>query len=240
MARSDAIAAVAALVGEPARAAMLDALLGGRALPAGALARAAGVSPATASGHLARLLDGGLVTAEWQGRERRFQLAGPGVAEVLEALGELAGPAAPARTLRAASRMDALRAARTCYDHLAGRLGVAVTDALVAEGWLADSDGGFAVTRSGEDRFGRLGIDVAELRRLRRPLTRRCVDWTERRPHLAGSLGAALAARALELGWVARVPHDRALEVTEAGERALRRRLGVDVSAQRTTSRQAV
>jgi len=240
MGRSDAIAAVAALVGEPARAAMLDALLGGRSLPAGALASAAGVSAATASGHLARLLEGGLVRAEWQGRERRFELAGPAVAEVLEVLGELAGPAEPARTLRAASRMEALRAARTCYDHLAGRLGVAVTGALVDDGWLDDGDGGYAVTAGGERRFAALGIDVVELRRLRRPLTRRCVDWTERRPHVAGSLGAALAARALELGWVARVPHDRALDVTEAGERALRRRLGLDLAGQPPMSRQAV
>ena len=220
-ARSSALARTAALLGDPARAAMVDALLAGTPLPSGRLAEAAGVAPSTASEHLARLVDGGLLVVERHGRERRYALAGPEVAAAVEALGTLAGPERPASTLRAVSRMDSMRAARTCYDHLAGRLGVALTERLVADGWLVDGDGGWAVGARGARGFAGLGIDVDALRALRRPLTRQCIDWTERSPHLAGALGAALATRAVELGWVERVPADRWLRVTAEGRRAL-------------------
>ena len=220
-ARSTSLARTAALLGDPARAAIVDALLAGSPLPSGRLARAAGIAPSTASEHLARLVDGGLLVVERHGRERRYALAGPEVADAVEALGVLAEPDRPAPTLRAVSRMDAMRAARTCYDHLAGRLGVALTERLVADGWLLDGDAGWVVGERGERGFAGLGIDVDALRALRRPLTRRCVDWTERRPHLAGALGAALATRAVELGWVERVPAERWLRVTAEGRRAL-------------------
>jgi DNA-binding transcriptional ArsR family regulator len=220
------MAGVAALLGDPARAAMLDALMDGRARPAGELARRAGIAPSTASEHLARLVAGRLLVVEPSGRERRYRLASADVADVLEALSRL-GSAAPVDSLRAASRRDALRAARTCYDHLAGRLGVAVTEALVARRVLRARDGSFELNAQGEAFLAELGVDVAGARGRKRVFARSCLDWSERRPHLAGALGAALADAVLDHGWVRRRPDDRALSVTSEGAAALRERLGV-------------
>jgi DNA-binding transcriptional ArsR family regulator len=206
------LATVGSLLAEPARARMLAALGDGRALPASALAAEAGVAPSTASGHLARLVEGGLLTAESRGRRRYFRLSGPEVAEALEALARVA-PREPVSSLRQATRIDALRAARTCYDHLAGRLGTALMDALLARGLVADEH----VTAAGARRFGELGIDFDAIPG-RRPRFRSCLDWSERRPHAAGKLGAALAAHAFELGWVERLDGSRALRVTPIGE----------------------
>jgi len=206
------LAAVGSLLAEPARARMLAALGDGRSLPASALAAEAGVAPSTASGHLARLVDGGLLTAESRGRRRYFRLHGPEVAEALEALARVA-PREPVRSLGQASRIEALRAARTCYDHLAGRLGTALMDALTERGLVADEH----VTDVGLERLGELGIDIDAIPG-RRPRFRSCLDWSERRPHAAGKLGAALAAHAFELGWVERLDGSRALRVTVAGE----------------------
>jgi DNA-binding transcriptional ArsR family regulator len=206
------LAAVGTLLAEPARARMLAALGDGRALPASALAAEAGVAPSTASGHLARLVDGGLLTAESRGRRRYFLLGGPEVAEALEALARVA-PRASVRSLGQATRIEALRAARTCYDHLAGRLGTALMDALLERSLVADEH----VTDAGSERFGELGIDLDAIPG-RRPRFRSCLDWSERRPHAAGKLGAALAAHAFELGWVERLDGSRALRVTPAGE----------------------
>ena len=206
------LAAVGTLLAEPARARMLAALGDGRALPARALAAEASVAPSTASGHLARLVDGGLLAAESRGRRRYFRLGGPDVAEALEALARVA-PREPVRTLRQATRIDALRAARTCYDHLAGRLGTALMDALLARGVVADEH----VTEAGAERLGELGIDLDAISG-RRPRFRSCLDWSERRPHAAGKLGAALTARCFELGWVERLDGTRAVRVTPAGE----------------------
>jgi DNA-binding transcriptional ArsR family regulator len=225
MGHAPVVTDVAALLGDPSRAAMLDALMDGDARPAGELARRAGVAPSTASEHLMRLVEGRLLVVEPRGRERRYRLASADVTEVLEALSRL-GSEAPVNSLRAAGRTEALRAARTCYDHLAGRFGVAVTEALVARDVLDIRDGSFELTDDGEVFLVNLGVDVAGARAHKRVFARACLDWSERRPHLAGALGAALADAALDQGWVRRRPNDRALRVTPKGAAELRELLG--------------
>jgi DNA-binding transcriptional ArsR family regulator len=210
------IASIAAVLGEPTRARMVQALHDGRALPAGELARRAGIRPSTASEHLALLVDRGLVAVEATGRHRYFRLASSEVAHAVEALSALA-PARPARTLREATIGEALAEARTCYDHLAGKLGVALTDGLLRHEALIELDGGFALGANADRWLDRLGI--AELP-MRRPSALRCLDWSERRPHVAGGLGAALLQRALEANWVVRLPASRAVRLTPAGRRA--------------------
>ncbi|MFB4313965.1 ArsR/SmtB family transcription factor [Actinomadura sp. 21ATH] len=206
------IAPVAALMADRGRAAMLTALLDGRPLAAGELARTAGVSAPTASAHLGRLLDGGLVTVVKQGRHRYYRLAGADVAEVIEALSRISAPV-EVRSLRQSRQARRLHRARSCYDHLAGEAGVALYAALMDGGSL---DADFQATEKGAERFARLGIDVGSLRKARRRFAGECLDWTERRPHLNGALGAALLARFIEIGWVER-GGDRELRVTEAG-----------------------
>ena len=220
------VASVAALVAEPARAAILDALMDGGAHRAGELAQRAGIAPSTASGHLGRLLAGGLVACDVHGRERRYRLASAEAAEALEVLSRLA-PSEPIRSLRSATRVEALRAARTCYDHLAGRLGVEVTEALVARATLVLRDGSYDVTEEGAALLMRLGVDVAAARARRRRFAAACLDWSERRPHLAGALGAALADALIGRGWLLPRPHDRALTITAEGRAGLRRELGL-------------
>ena len=216
------LAAVGALVGDPARAAMLGALAGGVALPAGELARRAGVHPATATGHLRRLVDGGLVRVRAQGRHRYHELASPSVAAALEALALLAPPAA-VRSLREHHQHEALAEARTCYDHLAGRRGVELRDLLLDRGLLrAVDERDHALTAGGAERLRALGVDPDELAGGRRVLARSCIDWTQRRPHLAGALPAALTARFIELGWLAR-GRGRDLRVGEGYDAELRR-----------------
>ncbi len=222
------IALVAGLVGDPARAAILDTLMDGREHAAGELARRAGVTPSTASGHLSRLLAGRLVLCDVHGRERRYRLASAEIAAALEALARIA-PAAEVRSLRAANRRAQLRAARTCYDHLAGWVGVSVTDALVARGALVPQDGGYKLSATGDKLLRRLGVDLAGARARRRSFALACLDWSERRPHLAGALGAALADTAVANGWLLRRQNDRALTVTSAGRSALRREFGIDL-----------
>jgi DNA-binding transcriptional ArsR family regulator len=215
-------AAVAAAIGEPARAAMLDSLLSVRARPAGELARAAGVAPSTASAHLARLVAANLVVAESHGRHRYYALAGPEVAQAVEALAALA-PQRPPRSLRSANRIAAELAARSCYDHLAGALGVAVSDRLCVLGALDAS----SLSLLDPGPFELLGIAIPA--RTSRPLTRACLDWSERRYHLAGGLGAALLAGLLEHGWLERTGRGRAVAVTPLGQAALEERIGLDV-----------
>ena len=215
------IAPAAALMGDPARAAMLTALLDDRALAAGELAELAGVSPATASEHLTRLLGGGLVTVMSQGRHRYYRLAGPEVAAAIEALSHLSPPA-PVRSLRQSRQAAALAQARTCYDHLAGQAGVALFDALLAGGVLAQHDpAALEVTAAGEATLAAFGVDAASLRHSRRRFAGACLDWTERRPHLNGALGAAITARLLGLGWIERGARRRAVRVTPAGQEGL-------------------
>lgn len=196
------LAAVGALFGDPARMSMLAALADGRALPAGELARLAGVSPATATMHLRRLVDGGLVEVTVQGRHRYHRLAGSRVSAVLEALAQLA-PAAPVRSLRQHRDVTALVEARTCYDHLAGRRGVELRDRLLAAGALHTADDqDHHLTAHGERLVAELGLDPDRLRSGRRLFARSCLDWTQRRPHLAGALPAAITSSFLARGWL--------------------------------------
>ena len=237
-----AIAPAAALMGEPTRASMLVALVEGRALAAGELARRAGVSAATASAHLARLLDGNLVRVIKQGRHRYYQLAGPDVAAAIEVLSRLAPSSPPVNSLRQARDRDALRRARSCYDHLAGQVGVELYAALVSTGTLTAGGAGTASTGTRRDGyeiidlideapFADLGIDVDRLRRQRRTFIRSCLDWTERAPHLAGGLGAALLERMLALGWLRRPPNGgRGLILTVEGTQNLADRFGCRLS----------
>jgi DNA-binding transcriptional ArsR family regulator len=224
------LARVAGLIGDAHRASFLLALIGGDELSAGELAGRSGASSSLASGHLAKLLAGGLVVAERRGRRRYYRLAGPEVARAVEGLLAIAPPRA-AGNLRESTRGEAIRRARTCYDHLAGRLGVALTDALGRERVLSASDHGWSLTRPGRLRLERFGIDVEGLEGLPRTLIRPCLDWSERRPHLAGALGAALADRVLELGWVERLPATRAVLVTPEGAREMRREFAVELVA---------
>lgn len=215
----------ASLLAEPTRAAMLTAMLDDRPLAAGELARLAGVSPATASAHLARLLHGGLVTVIRQGRHRYYRLAGPEVAAAMEALAHLS-PVTPVRSLRQSQDATALGQARTCYDHLAGRAGVALLDALLARKLLvAPQANGLPdrldVTTAGLATLSSFGLDMAALKRARRRFAGACLDWTERKPHLNGALGAAITARLLGLGWIERGPRRRAVRVTPAGAEGL-------------------
>lgn len=208
------LAAVGALIGEPTRAAMLEQLASGRSLPAGELARLAGVHPATATAHLRRLVEGGLVRVRAQGRHRYHELAGGEVAAALEALARIAPPAA-VLSLRQHQTALGLAEARTCYDHLAGLRGVELRNRLLAARALREiDDRDHELTRRGQRLMGRLDIDGERLLGGRRVFARSCVDWTERRPHLAGALPAALTARFLELGWMSR-GRGRLLRVAE-------------------------
>lgn len=198
------LAPVAALIGDPTRIAMLTGLADGRALPAGDLARLAGVHPATATAHLRKLIDGGLITVTRQGRHRYHQLAGPQVSAVLEALAQLA-PAVPVRSLNTDRAARRVAEARTCYDHLAGRRGVQLRDRLIEAGALhLTTEPDHDLTAAGDALLRQLRIDPDELRSTRRIFARSCVDWTQRRPHLAGALPAAITSRLLELGWLHR------------------------------------
>ncbi|SKC71384.1 ArsR/SmtB family transcription factor [Krasilnikoviella flava] len=209
----------------PARSAMVGLLMDGTARPAGELARAAGVGAPAASEHLAVLAAAGLVTGRARGRHRYYALAGPEVADALEALGALAVPV-PAVGFRRTREADRLAAARFCYDHLAGRLGVGLAEAWVTAGWLADPED-LALTGAGADGLRGLGVDVDGAVAARRPTTRACLDWTERRVHLAGSLGAAVGARFLAAGWVAR-SSGRGLRLTASGRDLVRDTWGVE------------
>jgi len=229
MATANRIAEVAAAVGEPARAAMLAALMDGRALTAAELAEVAGISPQTASGHLARLTAVGLVAVERQGRHRYHRLTGPDVARMIESVMQIAGGVVLARPPRRSGPKDAaLRLARTCYDHLAGQLGVSISAALVASGAVEIDGEAALLTDKGRARLLALGILPAdEGKRPTRPICRPCLDWSERRPHLAGVLGAAICTHALENAWVLRRPATRALEITPKGQTALRQAFGI-------------
>jgi DNA-binding transcriptional ArsR family regulator len=197
------IAAIGAVLAEPARAKILLALGDGRSLVASMLAMEAGVAPSTASHHLARLVDAGLVVVEPRGRHRRYALAGPAVGELIEAVARVAPPQ-PVTSLRQGTRAHAVRYARRCYDHLAGRLGVAVADAIVE--LQGDT---FVVTRRGALRLAAIGVDASTT-------ARPCLDWTEDRHHVAGALGRDLLSRLVELGWVTRDEKTRAVRVADA------------------------
>lgn len=231
MVRGADLAKLAALLADKTRAEICLALLDGRAWTGHELARHAGVAASTTTEHLNRLVAGGLLVQRRQGRHRYVQLAGPQVAELLEHLAEQVQPA-PTRTttLRSATASAALARGRTCYDHLAGRLGVAVTDAMIVNG-LLDQDNGLALTGAGVSWLtDELGIDIAESRPTGRPLARACLDWTERRSHLAGAAGAHICRRFLENQWIKRIGTTRAVRLTPTGEQALRQVLGIDAA----------
>lgn len=211
------IAEVAALLADRSRVAMLDVLLDGAAHPVGVLADAAGIAPSTASEHLARLASAGLVSGRTHGRRRLYVIADPDVATTLEALGAIAH-SPQTNGLRTWNKMQRLRAARTCYDHLAGRLGVFLADAAKDQGALTAD---FVLTETASGWFDRLGVSIEDLPRTRRPFLRVCTDWTERREHLAGTLGAAVCTSFFSMGWITRVPGGRAVRVTPAGAEAL-------------------
>jgi DNA-binding transcriptional ArsR family regulator len=224
-----ALAGFASLLADPTRAAMCLALLDRRAWTAGELAGLAGVTAPTASEHLDRLLAGGLVTERRQGRHRYVELAGESVAHVVETLLAATAPPDPPRTLKASNAAAALARGRTCYDHLAGRLGIAVTDALASRG-LLDRTAGLSLTAAGRTWLtADLGIPPDRLHGSR-PLVRECLDWTERRPHLAGRAGALICETFLARGWLTRVGTGRAVRPTPAGERSLRALLGVELT----------
>jgi DNA-binding transcriptional ArsR family regulator len=212
------IARIAALVGDPARANMLQALMAGHALTASELAQEAGVTLQTASSHLAKLEAGGLIGQRKQGRHRYFQLSGYDVAEVLEALTGLAARTGHLR-VRPGPKEPALRRARVCYDHLAGTMGVAMLDSLSGRGIVAAKDEDkLALTPAGEAFVAAFGIELDGLRKGRRPLCKACLDWSARRNHLAGALGAAFLDRFYALGWAAREAESRVVAFTRDGE----------------------
>lgn len=220
------ISHIASLVGDPARANMLTALMSGKALTATELAHEAGVMPQTASTHLAKLESGGLIVTEKQGRHRYFQLSGADVADVLEGLMGLAARSGHLRT-RTGPRDPALRRARVCYDHLAGELGVGLYDGLHRRGYLDGAESAVALTPKGVRALDVFGIDVAGLQDQRRPVCKNCLDWSARRPHLAGSLGAALLDRFYALKWARREKDSRVVTFTPPGERELRDRFAI-------------
>ncbi len=220
VASGNAIAEAASLIGDAARANILSALMGGHALTAGELARHAGVTAQTTSGHLAKLATAQLIVVEKQGRHRYYRLASQEIAQVMQALMAVAA-AGPKRHHPIGPRDEALRTARVCYDHIAGRLALALVDALNAQGHVSLVDDVGVVSDGGMRFFAEFGIDLSTTGRSRRPLCRTCLDWSERRPHIAGRLGAAILVRMLELGWVVRSPGSRALGVTSIGQRGL-------------------
>jgi DNA-binding transcriptional ArsR family regulator len=216
------LAEIAAVIGEPARAAMLSVLMDGRALTASELATVAGITPQTASTHLARLVATELLVIERQGRHRYHRLANASVARMLEGLMQHASSSGwTGRAPRTGPRDEALRQARTCYDHLAGRLGVALADSLIAQGHVEIEDDAGLITDKGTRFFAKVGIELPRVEKqgklLSRPVCRVCLDWSERRPHFAGRLGAALCRHSFESGWIRRIEGTRAVAVTPKG-----------------------
>ncbi len=225
------IAAVAFLIADPARVAMLSALLDGRARPAGELAYAAGVTAQTASSHLGKLLGGGLLSVETEGRHRYYRLAGSHVALALETLASI-GPAESVRRKPLTRDAQKLRFARCCYDHLAGRVGIAVTHGLLEKGFLiAAEKKRFELTPAGAEWFGRMGMDTASIRPTRYGLARQCLDWTEREHHLAGPLGVHLTKLLFAEGCIRRAPSSRAVDVTPKGWKVLKEHFGIQQQA---------
>jgi len=235
------IASAAALIADSTRATILQALLPDRPLAAGELARLAGVSAATASFHLGKLLDGALITVIRQGRHRYYRLAGHEVAAALEALG-LISPGLPVRSLRQSREAAALAEARTCYDHLAGRAGVELLDGLLRRGLLEEKSGRtdrgdtsshrFEVTGAGAKELGSFGLNLLQIRRSRRHFAGTCIDWTQRRRHLNGALAAAITSRMFELGWIEHGSpgqRRRSVRVTPAGIEGLASTFGADL-----------
>ena len=233
MAIASRFAEIAALSGDPARANMLHALMDGQALTATMLARVAGVSPQTASGHLNKLIAGGLVNAKKQGRFRYHRLANPAVAQMLESIMQVAAQLDPGHSRFAPDPKDAaMRRARTCYDHFAGRPGVALAETLVTRGFVEIAQDAGVLTQAGADFLATVGVEV-ELKLTRqttrsgRTLCRACFDWSEHQLHLGGAVGAAICAHSMTQGWTRRLAGTRALLITPKGERIFREKFGL-------------
>ncbi len=223
------VSSIAFLIADPTRAVMLIALVDGRALPAGELAYAAGITAQTASFHLTKLLDGGLVTVEKEGRHRYYRLAGPHVALALEHIAAIK-PIAPVRHQPLSREAQSLQFARRCYDHLAGQLGVAVTQGLQEREFIVPTAvKQFEITPIGREWFGNMGLDVSALKPTRHGLARQCLDWTERRHHLAGPLGVSFMTVLCSSGWLLCSKSSRAIQVTQQGRVGLKEEFGINV-----------
>lgn len=222
------IAQVASLVSDASRAAILTVLLDGRYHPASELAYMAKIKPQTASFHLSKMVAANLVTVEQQGRHRYYGIQNQEVAQIMETLLSITPPV-EIRSLNQAAENEALRQARTCYDHLAGKLGIQLTNSLLSAGVLSEVEDQFTVTEKGEDFFKAFQVDLVRVKRKRRSFTHRCLDWSERRHHLAGALGHALLERLLELHWIQRVPSTRAIKITSEGKKGLQEIFHIDV-----------
>lgn len=222
------MAEIASLLGETSRATMLASMMDGRFHTASELAYMAAIKPQTASFHLAKLVEGKLVKVEKQGRHRYFQLADEEIAHLLESFLAIS-PSPEVRSLKQSSQMKLLQGARTCYDHLAGKLGVQLTDSLVNAGYLQLEEKEFLITAKGAQFFTDFGLDLDDLKRKRRSFSHACLDWSERRYHLAGALGQGILTHLLSLGWVTRVPSIRAIKVTEKGKAGFKDVFQLDV-----------
>lgn len=218
MSISPNMADIAALLGETSRATILTSLLDGRLHPASELAYMAGIKPQTASFHLTKLVEGGLVQVEKQGRHRYYQLANSEVARLLESFLTIS-PRPVINSLKQSNQVEQLQKARTCYDHLAGKLGVAVTDSMLNSGYIQKQEKEFVLTRQGEQFLVSLGMDLEILKRKRRSFSHVCLDWSERRHHLAGALGNGLLKHFFDLGWIIQMPGIRAVKVTDQGKK---------------------
>ncbi|MEC0255590.1 ArsR/SmtB family transcription factor [Paenibacillus lautus] len=222
------VAQVASLVSDASRAAILTVLLDGRYHPASELAYMAKIKPQTASFHLSKMVAANLVTVEEQGRHRYYGIRNQEVAQILETLLSITPPV-QIRSLNQATEHEAIRQARTCYDHLAGSLGIQLTNSLLNAGVISEMENQFTVTEKGEEFFKAFQIDLEQVKRKRRSFTHRCLDWSERRHHLAGALGHALLERLLELNWIQRLPRTRAITITPEGKKGLKETFQIDM-----------
>jgi len=224
------IAEIAALVGDPARATIVSALLDGRTMTASELASAARITPQTASTHLAKLTEAGLLAMAREGRHRHYRLASPTVTDMIDGIVAVALQKRP-RYRPLSRQARALSTARICFGHLAGRLSVDLTEAFIAREHIVLDDGEAAeITTGGARFFARFGIELPTLRATRRHFCRLCLDWTERRPHIAGAVGAAITNRYFDLGWLQRMERSQAVSVTPVGRRGFAQTFGIDVS----------
>jgi len=222
------ISYIAKLIAEPTRAIILDCLMSGQALPASELAYMAKVSHPTISSHLAKLVEGNLLVMEQHGRHRYYRLTSKEVAEVIEKLGTIAPPV-EIRSLRQSSQLKQVRFGRTCYDHLAGELGVKITEALIEKEIVYLEDGLYAVTKKGKEWFLQFGINIEEANTKRRVFAKPCLDWSERRYHISGWLGSAIATRFFDNGWITRAEKNRAVQLTPKGINALKNHFGITI-----------
>ncbi|MDQ0049146.1 DNA-binding transcriptional ArsR family regulator [Paenibacillus polymyxa] len=222
------VAMIASLVSEPSRAAILTALLDGRFHTASELAHMASIKPQTASFHLAKMTEAQVVTVEKQGRHRYYGIQDLEVARVMESLLSIAPPV-PIKSFKQASENEAIRLARTCYDHVAGQLGVQLMSFFVQKGILSEDQDGLHITEQGETFFTDFKIDLTKTRQKRRSFSHKCLDWSERRHHLAGALGSAVLDRLFELNWIERLPTTRAIRITADGKRGFKEIFSIEV-----------